>query len=165
MSTTFTVQFSRAQLTALRGLLETPTVQDAAKAGLLAAALRGRDLVVRETGKQRKVDTGRFRTSWKAERTRDGAVLLNSAPYAAVIEGGRRAGARMPPVGPIEAWARRKGIDADPWAIARAISRRGIPGVFILRDAIPKVQKFVDAEVRREVLRVLAPYSGGGGTP
>ena len=155
------VQITGAQMKRLRGLLSSPAVQDAAKRGLLVAAMRGRTRAVTLSARRRKVDTGRFRNSWKAERIAQGAVLLNSAPYAAVIEGGRRPGARMPPLGPIEAWARRKGIDIPAFVIARAIARRGIPGAFILRDTLPVVQKAVKREVSSAVRAALASLTGG----
>jgi hypothetical protein len=67
----------------------------------------------------------------------------------------------MPPIGPIAAWAARKGVDIPPFVIARAIARRGIPGAFILRDTIKVLPKFIDTEVRREVRRVLTNLPGG----
>lgn len=51
------------------------------------------------------------------------------------IEVGRRAGAPPPPPGVIAEWARRKGIDASPFVLARSIARRGIKGRFFLRAA------------------------------
>lgn len=181
-------RFDSSQLAAMREALRTKTVKKAAERGLLSAALRGEALVSRLTAKAGKVDTGRFRASWKAAATRDGAQLTNSAPYAAVIEGGRRAGARMPPLGPIEAWANRKGIDIDPMMIARSIASRGIPGAFILRRAMglppnpapgvpamygpvapmrQTIPKFIQIEVRREVRRELVSILGANlnGTP
>ncbi len=177
------VKFNAAQLELMRAALKNNEVQKAAKRGLLSAALRGEALVSRLTAKAGKVDTGRFRASWKAAATRDGAQLTNSAPYAAVIEGGRRAGARMPPLGPIEAWANRKGIDIDPLMIARAIASRGIPGAFILAQAMSvppaptpgaprnnttlkereNIPRFIQLEVRREVRRALKHAIAGVG--
>lgn len=53
--------------------------------------------------------------------------MLNN--YLKYIESGRRAGAKMPPVKPIEDWAKKHGIPTDNstiFLIRRAISREGI---------------------------------------
>ena len=145
----------------MQSLLGSGEVERAAKRGLLSAAMRGRALVVKETAKKGLVDTGRYRNAWKAQSVSNGAVLLNDAPYAAVIEGGRRPGARMPPRGPIEAWVHRKGIGIPAFVIQRAIARRGIKAKHILKNALPKIQKYVQADVRRSVRRSLASMMGG----
>ena len=54
-------------------------------------------------------------------------ILLND--YITFIESGRRKGAKFPPVAPIVAWARSRGIPTDNstiFLIRRAISRDGI---------------------------------------
>ena len=54
-------------------------------------------------------------------------IMLND--YLTYIESGRRAGAKFPPVAPIVAWARKRGIPTDNstiYLIRRAISRDGI---------------------------------------
>lgn len=54
-------------------------------------------------------------------------LMLND--YIQYIESGRRAGAKFPPVKPIEDWARKHGIPTDNstiFLIRRAISRDGI---------------------------------------
>ena len=54
-------------------------------------------------------------------------IVLNG--YLQYIESGRRQGAKMPPIKPIEDWARKHGIPTDNktiWAIRMAISRDGI---------------------------------------
>lgn len=54
-------------------------------------------------------------------------IILND--YITYIESGRRKGAKFPPVAPIVAWARKKGIPTDNstiFLIRRAISRDGI---------------------------------------
>ena len=54
-------------------------------------------------------------------------LMLND--YLVYIESGRRKGARIPPVEPIERWCRQNGIPTDNntlWAIRKAISRDGI---------------------------------------
>ena len=50
--------------------------------------------------------------------------------YVVYVEGGRKAGKKMPPISAIAEWASRKNITNDNkvvWAIAQAIVRDGIP--------------------------------------
>lgn len=54
---------------------------------------------------------------------------LKSEEYPAVMEFGRKAGAKMPPVEPIERWAHLKlGVDGLGFIIARSIAAKGIKG-------------------------------------
>lgn len=56
------------------------------------------------------VDRGTYRRSFHVEKIPTGAVIFNSAPHAAVIEYGRRAGSRPPPIDAIADWVLRKGL-------------------------------------------------------
>jgi hypothetical protein len=56
------------------------------------------------------VDRGTYRRSFQVDDIPGGSVLYNFAPHAAIIEEGRRPGARMPPVGAIYDWVKRKRI-------------------------------------------------------
>lgn len=70
-------------------------------------------------------------------------IILND--YITFIESGRRKGAKFPPVAPIVAWARKKGIPTDNstiFLIRRAISRDGI--------APRPIMQYVFDEVDRE---------------
>lgn len=54
-------------------------------------------------------------------------LLVEMPDYAQFIEGGRRAGARMPPQGVLLDWMARKGIRSDlEYVIRKEISVRGI---------------------------------------
>lgn len=72
--------------------------------------------------------------------------VFSSLPYAIVMEEGRRAGAPMPPIAPIELWVRRKlGISGDEatgvaYAIALTISRRGIRGRHYAREGFQQAE-------------------------
>jgi hypothetical protein len=55
------------------------------------------------------VDRGTYRRSWQVGNIDGGAVVYNSAPYAAIIEHGRRPG-KFPPIRAIEEWVARKGF-------------------------------------------------------
>lgn len=106
------------------------------------------------------VDRGTYLRSWAVYDIPNGARVYSKAPYAAVIESGRRPGSRMPPVDVIARWVRRKGLlggkggRSSPRAerqaafmIARAIARRGVPGRWVLRHASVKI----DAAIRKEL--------------
>lgn len=56
------------------------------------------------------VDRATYKRSFRFDDIPGGAVAYNFAPYASVIELGRRPGARMPPLELILAWVKRKGI-------------------------------------------------------
>lgn len=87
------------------------------------------------------VDRGTYKRTWYIQDTTEGATIYNNTPYASVIEAGRRRGGKMPPINLIAAWVRRKGIASGPealgvaFAIAKSISRRGIPGKWILKKS------------------------------
>jgi hypothetical protein len=94
------------------------------------------------------VDRGTYRRSWQVIENRPAlsVSLVNATSYAAVIELGRRAGAAMPPLDAIAGWVRRKHlargkkeINDVAFAVARAISRRGLPGHFILNKTLKKL--------------------------
>lgn len=70
-------------------------------------------------------------------------IILND--YITYIESGRRKGAKFPPVEPIIAWARKRGIPTDNstiFLIRRAIARDGIRP----RPIMAQVMDFVDEE-------------------
>jgi hypothetical protein len=83
-----------------------------------------------KVGTNTLVDSNIYKTL-SVKATNDGDlifdIILND--YLVFIESGRRKGAKFPPVAPIVAWARKKGIPTDNstiFLIRRAISRDGI---------------------------------------
>jgi hypothetical protein len=54
------------------------------------------------------IHTGHYRRAWKVTQIPKGAILGNDAPYAPVIELGRRPGATAPPLAPILDWVFKK---------------------------------------------------------
>ena len=79
-------------------------------------------------------------------------LMLNN--YLKYIESGRRSGAKMPPVKPIEDWARKHGIPTDNstiWAIRKAISRDGIASRPIMDYVFIELDKMWDARWADEV--------------
>lgn len=93
------------------------------------------------------VDTGKLKKGWtvvKGGRGISFSVVNKRRPAiaVAVVETGRRRGARRPPVRALELWVRRRlavpGKEARnvAFAIARAIGRRGIRGRYITLGAM-----------------------------
>jgi hypothetical protein len=87
-------------------------------------------------------DFGSYQTGWRYQAAFTRLYLKNIVPHAVFVERGRRAGAAMPPIAPIRAWAIRHGMPASAaWPIARNIARRGIrPRPTLFR---PDVQKSI----------------------
>ena len=129
----------------------------AIKRGALSGALLGVVEMQRRTATVGAFDRGTYRRGWRARATANGAILMNDAPHAPIVEDGRRAGARRPPLPVIERWAKRKlaltSAEAKDAAfpISMAIAKRGIPGKHVLRQAVPVLVKLVQLEVEREV--------------
>jgi hypothetical protein len=77
------------------------------------------------------VDTGRFLRSWTLIVRVNTFSVINTAPYAGAVLGGRRPGT-APPRAAIAAWARRrlglspKEAESAAFLIARSIGRRGL---------------------------------------
>lgn len=159
--------------------------------GMVAAAQRGRSLLVRKS----PVDTGHFKNAWRvASRASkagwlDRAIgndesfsLENDAPHAGVIERGARPHkVNRAGVDAIRAWVRRvmggrlrsvarqrkeyggkratikslqeRAIDEVTWAIIKKIERDGQKGLFLVRDSLPELRRFLDLEIKRAMRR------------
>ncbi len=152
------------------------------KAIQTTVALRGPAIaqdVVAET-RPLPVDRGEYRRGFHARDTKSGAVFLNSAPHAPIVEMGRRPG-RYPPLQVIERWVRRKfrlqlkrfsarrarggaglsererEVRSATFLVSRAIARRGIPG----KHVMARVEKRLTPEVEAAA-RAAAGGEGGG---
>jgi hypothetical protein len=132
-----------------------PTVMIGAKAG----GERARAHMVEAS--QEAFDRGGYTRAWKASVEGRSLTIYNQAPYAAVIEHGRRPGGRMPPVKALVPWVRRKlGVgDAEAqsvaFLVARKIARDGTPGKQILSRAEDALVELVRAEVIDAVRRAV----------
>ena len=98
-----------------------------------------------KVGSNTLVDSNIYKTL-SVKATNDGDlifdIILND--YITYIESGRRKGAKMPPVAPIVAWARKKGIPTDNstiFLIRRAISRDGIKPRPVLQYVFDEVDR------------------------
>lgn len=149
-----------------------PRSMEAAKRAALATAYRAQAALVRATGQAGPanpsglgtggaVNTGHYKRSWKAEALPDGARVYNDAPYAAVIEHGRRAGGRGPPLAAIRDWAmRRLGLSPEQAAraafpIARAIAARGLLPRQVLGQQLPAITEWLREAVEEELAKEL----------
>jgi hypothetical protein len=89
-------------------------------------------------------DTATLARSITSDITGTTARVWSPLTYAAVMEQGRRPGAKMPPPAALAGWARRHGFQTDPgslFVLARAIGRRGIAGRFYFRRAAEALQR------------------------
>jgi len=152
-------QFKAARRGAIRGALR-------AVSTLILATGKAGSANPGHTGEGGAVNTGHYKRSWKHEALPDGARVYNLAPYASIIEHGRRPG-KFPPISMIEKWAQRrlgltpKEAKAAAFPIARAIAKRGLVGRKVMTNVLPKIEKDFLEEVEKELAKELAK----GGKP
>lgn len=149
-----------AGLIARMGARANPAIQRAAT----SIALRALTVVQEETAKKGAFNYGTYRSAWFAtpmDRGGSTGVLVgNKAPYAGVVEYGRRKGAKQPPREPIARWAQRKfGMPYSEakqvaFAISRAIKRNGIKGRYVLTSAgtTKKFKQIMEHELLHELM-------------
>ena len=113
--------------------------------------------IIRQTSARmvpRPKASGAYEAGWTYRRSSKGAVVFSPVKHASFVEGGRRRGARMPPVSAIAAWMRLKGIEGGmgrAYVIARAISRRGIKPRPVLARSMPEIRKRLRSEMAKLV--------------
>lgn len=119
-------------------------------------ANRGLAHAVKLTNEAKLVDVGHFKRSWKVVRLANGgAQLVNDAPHAGVLEYGRRAGKKMPPLAPLVLWCRRKmGLSEEEakraaFVIARKIAKDGTKPHRIMSKTRDAMAGFLITAVRR----------------
>lgn len=131
--------------------------------GMRSGALRTIPLLQQRTRDVGAVDTGNYLRRWRTRAISNGVEVTNSAPYAAVIEYGRRPGARFPPISAIRRWAKLKlGLSeaqakAAAFPIARAIAKRGQKPRSVLTSVEPQITKAIEAEVAHELAEAMKP--------
>jgi hypothetical protein len=89
-------------------------------------------------------------------------VVGTPLAYGIVVELGRRPGKRMPPLAPIELWARRMlGLDEEEakkaaWAIARKISIKGFKGVGMFSKSLDELTPWIQQMLATIPARIVA---------
>lgn len=111
--------------------------------------------VARREAKPHGVDTGQTARSIVTDTAKISGI---STPLWAkvssnqrgihAVEEGRAPGGKMPPLKPIADWARRHGIAAPPFVIARAIAIKGTKGLHMFRTAYKAGEDVMEKLVR-----------------
>lgn len=125
--------------------------------------LAGQAHAVALTDEKDLVHMGHYKNSWKTRRLIDGGELRNDAPYAGVLEWGRRPKRPGPPYEPIKEWVDRKLVargDVAPEDAERTAKRiqaiihvKGTKPRFVLRDTWRWMRKRFRREVARRARR------------
>jgi hypothetical protein len=138
----------------------------AVKAGVLEGALQCIPLLHGRTeqaipasanGSVGAINTGAYRRRWMAAATAGGSVVYNDDPSAAIIERGRRAGGKMPPLRAIARWVQRRLQLSEQEAakraypFARAIARRGLRARNVMGGALAEMGVMVRDRVRERL--------------
>lgn len=113
-------------------------------------------IMQQETRRQKAVFRGRLIRSWRISRGQRRAEMLirNIAPYADVVDGGRRPNSRMPPSSVLVPWIQqrfgvsRKQAQRLAYPVARAIARKGIRPRRIVENGAAEVRRVYDHALR-----------------
>lgn len=114
----------------------------------------------RQIGVMHKIDTHKLQGSIAVKISGYEASIGSDLAYAAPVNFGRRAGAKMPPKDVLLGWMSRHGIDPRlEFVIRRAIKRRGIkPAPFVdnaLRNTDRTITKLLDQSVTHLLGRMM----------
>ncbi len=108
-------------------------------------------------------NNGYYSARWQSELIGENGVrVFNDAPYAGIIEDGRRPNSRFPPRGPIARWAQRRlGLSEEEargvaYVIAAKIAERGLIGRKVLANATEKLRGIIITEILHELNRALS---------
>lgn len=105
------------------------------------------------------VNTGNLIGGWRVKPLPDGAAIINLRSYGPTVDGGRRAGSKLPPLKDITRWIMRRLGKSESEArklafpFARAIARRGLIARKILtgEDAQIRISELVHEEMQHEL--------------
>lgn len=139
-----------------------PAVERGARTGALRAIAYVRKASdyaapASENGSPGVHDTGYYKRAWKYEVGASRITIYNAAPYAGVIEDGRRAGSKAPPSDVLVTWVRRKlkvpkaEARSVAFVVARAIGKRGLKGRHVLADATDAMADLIQKEIERAI--------------
>jgi len=144
----------------VNGLLETQRNLERTVANLHGApvlnAFRDATLIIQRDAKiNAPVDTGRLRASITPEVKAFGndvtGIVGSNVVYAPFMELGTRP--HWPPLGALEVWARRHGIDV--YIVARAIATRGTKARKFLQNAFENNKERIIARIERGIEEAL----------
>lgn len=122
----------------------------------IAAARKFQALLMRRCDELGITDLGTLKSSWRAERTSDGAIVYSDCPYAGIVE----LGARPHPVSvegqqAIAEWAIRK-LGVDPakaasvaFLICRKIAKEGQLPRYLVQGVLPQAGQYFVQELTR----------------
>jgi len=74
----------------------------------------------------------------------------SSSPYASMVEEGRRAGTKAPPIESILDWMVMKGLEPDSrgaYLIARKIARTGIPAKKVFEKGVARAERKLSSRI------------------
>jgi len=160
----------------IRRLNQTPEVMAAELRRAMQASLL---LIEADARVNASRDTGRLAGSISNRIDGTGLVLEGhvgpSVGYGRYVEFGRTPGARMPPVSALIGWVQRHfhnprqrvtdaTLRSEAFALARAISRRGIPPRPFMQPALTKNLPQIEALFAAVGARVAAQIVGGPGS-
>lgn len=140
---------------------------DELETAVLRTSLEGVNESKRIVQRAGRIDLGQLLNSIAAGVVRRIGNLVSgewgtNVRHARVNEEGRRPGARQPPTSAILPWLARHGIPAEAaFVVARAIGRRGIPGIWFMRDARDRIEPLFRREVQAASRRALRRLTGG----
>lgn len=173
------------ELPAFHGWLS-DAIKNGVRKGALSAAERLVEIITTEIipdGNPPPVFMGAYRAAWHAEPTPEGADVVNTIPYAPIIEYGARGEnikISKPMLDALTEWVVRKGLVGKPghtgstksqqqavqarsiaWAIAVHMKKTGIfnregqQGLRIGEKALVKGRSMIAGEIAREIMNEL----------
>jgi len=92
-------------------------------------------------------------TTIRPQKMGEKEYAILAARYALAVERGRKPGKMPPPLGIIEEWARKAGI--NPYALAKSIATKGTVGRHFIRNGMIKAKPRIDEYVRKEARRLV----------
>lgn len=83
-------------------------------------------------------------------------VFEGKAPeHYIFVDKGRKPNSKPPPVKPIDAWIKKKGLDLNAFAVAKSIGKKGIKATNIYSDNVDKFIKELNLsdDLRPEIIK------------
>lgn len=113
------------------------------------------DYAAKEAAREAPRDLGLLARSIVTSVDENEVRVFSPLAYAAPMELGRRAGARMPPPDALEGWAQRHGF-SNTFVLARSIARQGIQGRLFMNRAADKLKVHLRVILDKAAARIAA---------